>query len=118
MHDIAIILPAFNEELTIGDTIEDFYNELPNSHFVVIDNGSTDGTNLAARSAISRLGLSGEVFLELRRGKAMAVRTAFSLVDAQISNTSVNRKIASLKSYYKFLLKTKQIVISPLLKHK
>ena len=40
-----------------------------------------------------------------------------SLVDAQISNTSVNRKISSLKSYYKFLLKTKQIAISPLLKH-
>jgi len=41
-----------------------------------------------------------------------------TLVDAQISNTSVNRKIASLKSYYKFLLKSKQIAISPLLKHK
>ena len=41
-----------------------------------------------------------------------------TLVDAKISNTSVNRKISSLKSYYKFLLKTKQIVISPLLKHK
>ena len=41
-----------------------------------------------------------------------------TLVDAQISNTSVNRKISSLKSYYNFLLKTKQIAISPLLKHK
>ena len=41
-----------------------------------------------------------------------------SLVDASISNVSVNRKIASLKSYYKFLLKTKQIEVSPLLKHK
>ena len=41
-----------------------------------------------------------------------------SLVDADISNTSVNRKIASLKSYFKFLLKTKQIDVSPLLKHK
>ena len=41
-----------------------------------------------------------------------------SLVDNEISNTSVNRKIASLKSYYKFLLKTKQIEASPLLKHK
>ena len=41
-----------------------------------------------------------------------------TLVDSQISNTSVNRKISSLKSYYKFLLKTKQIAISPLLKHK
>lgn len=41
-----------------------------------------------------------------------------SLVDAELSNTSVNRKIASLKSFYKFLLKTKQIELNPLLKHK
>jgi len=41
-----------------------------------------------------------------------------SLVDDSISNVSVNRKIASLKAFYKFLLKTKQIQVSPLLKHK
>ena len=41
-----------------------------------------------------------------------------SLVDDDISNTSVNRKIASLKAFYKFLLKIKQIEVSPLLKHK
>ena len=41
-----------------------------------------------------------------------------SLVDDDISNVSVNRKIASLKAYYKFLLKIKQIEVSPLLKHK
>ena len=41
-----------------------------------------------------------------------------SLVDSGISNTSVNRKISSLKSFYKFLLKTKQVEYSPLLKHK
>jgi len=41
-----------------------------------------------------------------------------SLVDDGISNVSVNRKIASLKAFYKFLLKTKQIKVSPLLKHK
>lgn len=41
-----------------------------------------------------------------------------SLVDDNISNASVNRKIASLKAFYKFLLKTKQIEVSPLLKHK
>lgn len=41
-----------------------------------------------------------------------------SLVDAGISNTSVNRKISSLKSFYKFLLKIKRIQLSPLLKHK
>ena len=41
-----------------------------------------------------------------------------SLSDDGISNTSINRKVASLKSFYKFLLKTKQIDTSPLLKHK
>jgi len=41
-----------------------------------------------------------------------------ALVDSGIANSSVNRKIASLKSFYKFLLKTKQIECSPLLKHK
>jgi integrase/recombinase XerC len=35
-----------------------------------------------------------------------------------MSNVSVNRKIASLKAFYKFLLKIKQIEVSPLLKHK
>lgn len=41
-----------------------------------------------------------------------------SLVNGGLSNVTVNRKIASLKAFYKFLLKTKQIEVSPLLKHK
>jgi integrase/recombinase XerC len=41
-----------------------------------------------------------------------------SLVDDNLSNVTVNRKIASLKAFYKFLLKTKQIEVSPLIKHK
>ena len=41
-----------------------------------------------------------------------------SLINAGLSNTSVNRKMASLKAFYKFLLKTKQLETSPLLKHK
>ena len=41
-----------------------------------------------------------------------------SLVDGGISNASINRKIASLKAYYKFLLKIKQVQTSPLLQHK
>lgn len=41
-----------------------------------------------------------------------------SLVDAGIGNASVNRKVSSLKAYYKFLLKIKQIQVNPLLKHK
>ena len=41
-----------------------------------------------------------------------------SLVDKNISNRSINRKMSSLKTYYKFLLKTSQIEINPLAKHK
>lgn len=41
-----------------------------------------------------------------------------SLVDHNISNVSVNRKMASLKAFYRFLLKTKQIEVNPMLKHK
>lgn len=40
------------------------------------------------------------------------------LVEDGISNTSVNRKIASLKSFYKFLLRSKQIKSNPLQRHK
>lgn len=40
------------------------------------------------------------------------------LVESGLSNKSVNRKISSLKSFYKFLLKIKEIKINPLLKHK
>jgi integrase/recombinase XerC len=40
-----------------------------------------------------------------------------SLVDSGVANRSINRKISSLKSYYNFLLKTKQIDQSPLRKH-
>ena len=41
-----------------------------------------------------------------------------NLVDSGVSNSSINRKISSLRSFYKFLLKTKQIEISPLAKHR
>ena len=41
-----------------------------------------------------------------------------SLVDLEISNRTINRKISSLKSFYKFLQKTKQIEGNPLSKHK
>ena len=41
-----------------------------------------------------------------------------SLVDDGISTTTINRKISSLKAFYKFLLKTGQLEVSPLLKHK
>ena len=40
------------------------------------------------------------------------------LIEQNISTNSVNRKISALKSFYKFLLKVKQISVNPLLKHK
>jgi integrase/recombinase XerC len=40
------------------------------------------------------------------------------LVDGKISNRTINRKVSSLKSFYKFLQKTKQIKINPLSKHR
>ncbi len=41
-----------------------------------------------------------------------------SLSEDGIGNATINRKITALKCYYKFLLKTEQIALSPLLKHK
>jgi len=40
------------------------------------------------------------------------------LVNSGLSNRSINRKIASLKAYYKFLLRTEQIAVNPLAAHK
>ncbi|WP_341222295.1 tyrosine-type recombinase/integrase [Polaribacter atrinae] len=40
------------------------------------------------------------------------------LVDTQISNRTINRKVSSLKSFYKFLQKTKRIDLNPLSKHR
>lgn len=41
-----------------------------------------------------------------------------TLVHANTSNRTINRKISSLKSFYKFLQKTKEIDSNPLAKHK
>ena len=40
------------------------------------------------------------------------------LVEAKISNRSINRKVSALNSYYKFLLKIGDIEVNPLVKHK
>ena len=40
------------------------------------------------------------------------------LVDSKLSNKTVNRKVSSLKSFYKFLQKSDQIDVNPLSKHK
>lgn len=40
------------------------------------------------------------------------------LVEQGLSNNSINRKASSIKAYYRFLQKTKQIAVSPLAKHR
>ncbi|MDD2768533.1 MAG: glycosyltransferase family 2 protein [Methylococcus sp.] len=82
---ISVILPAYNEEQTIAQTIEDFYSELPEASIWVINNGSNDATEQIARETQSRLGCSGGgVINERRPGKGNAVRRAFLDIDADI----------------------------------
>lgn len=39
-----MIIPCYNEALTIGKVVEDFRRELPEASVYVYDNNSTDGT--------------------------------------------------------------------------
>ena len=41
-----------------------------------------------------------------------------SLVNLGVENVTINRKISSLKTFYKFLQKTEEITVNPLAKHK
>jgi glycosyltransferase involved in cell wall biosynthesis len=81
---IAIILPAYNEELTIGPTIEAFWRAIPNAEIVIINNNSTDATEKIACDTLSSLKARGKVINEYRQGKGNAVRRAFSDIDADI----------------------------------
>ena len=81
---IAIILPAYNEELTIVDTMKDFFNVCPEAEIYVIDNASKDRTYELARVAYQELGCKGRLMEESRKGKAAAVRKAFMEIDADV----------------------------------
>jgi glycosyltransferase involved in cell wall biosynthesis len=81
---IAIILPAYNEELTIVDTMKDFFSVCPDAEIYVVDNASKDRTNELARAAYLELGCKGRLLEEPRKGKAAAVRKAFFEIDADI----------------------------------
>jgi glycosyltransferase involved in cell wall biosynthesis len=82
--DIAVILPAYNEELTIAATIEAFHHELPYANILVINNNSSDDTGKIARATLERLGARGRVIDESRQGKGNAVRRAFRDVEADV----------------------------------
>lgn len=84
MNNIAIILPAYNEELTIEDTIIDFHNELPNANIVVIDNNSSDDTSKIVKMVFDKYKIEGQLLFEARQGKGNAVRYAFKKINADI----------------------------------
>lgn len=74
--EIAVIIPCYNEALTIGKVIDDFCRELPEASVYVYDNNSTDGTADIARSR------GVVVRLEPRQGKGNVCRQMFRDIDA------------------------------------
>ncbi|HEX5240913.1 MAG TPA: glycosyltransferase family 2 protein [Candidatus Limnocylindrales bacterium] len=81
---VAIILPAYNEELTVAATIREFRAAIPEAAIVVVDNNSRDGTGQAARAVFGEIGGDTRLIREPRQGKGLAVRRAFSQVVADV----------------------------------
>jgi glycosyltransferase involved in cell wall biosynthesis len=73
---IAVLLPAYNEEVTIVKVIEDYRRVLPHADIYVYDNNSKDKTNQLAREA------GAIVRFEPRQGKGNVVRSMFREIDA------------------------------------
>ena len=81
---IAVILPAYNEEQTIGDTLRAFHRELPEAALYVVDNNSSDRTAVISGDTLRELGARGETIGEPRRGKGNALRCAFQKIEADL----------------------------------
>jgi len=84
MKNIAIVLPAFNEELTIKETILDFYKELPSSKIVVVNNNSTDNTQSIVLETFEKHQIDGVLLNENKQGKGNAIRKAFKEIEADV----------------------------------
>lgn len=82
--DIAVILPAYNESQTIEGTIQQFHEELPDAHFVVIDNNSSDDTGSIVHKVFTEQDINGTLLFEGRQGKGNAIRKAFTEIEADI----------------------------------
>lgn len=76
MNKIAVLIPCYNEEKTIGKVVSDYHQVLPSANIYVYDNNSTDNTVLIAqqRGAIIRQ--------EYRQGKGNVIRSMFRDIDA------------------------------------
>lgn len=81
---VAVVLPAYNEEITIEATIRAFHAALPDAAIWVVNNCSSDATEAIARATLRSIGCAGGVIGELRKGKGNAVRRAFLEIDADI----------------------------------
>lgn len=75
---VAVIIPCYNEEVTIARVIKDFRDAMPTSVIYVYDNNSKDNTSKIAAEA------GAIVKLETRQGKGFAIRRAFSDIDADV----------------------------------
>jgi glycosyltransferase involved in cell wall biosynthesis len=75
---LAVILPCFNEESAIAQTVHAFRRALPTATIYVYDNASTDATARVARDA------GAVVRTEPRRGKGNVLRRAFADVDSDL----------------------------------
>lgn len=75
---IAILIPCYNEELTIEKVIKDFKRELPECEIYVYDNNSKDKTFEIAKQN------GAIVKKEYRQGKGNVVRSMFMDIDADI----------------------------------
>ncbi|MDP9499984.1 glycosyltransferase family 2 protein [Bisgaard Taxon 45] len=75
---IAILIPCYNEEHSIEDTVLSFSKALPEAKIYVYDNNSTDRTLEIAKT------LSCEVRTETQQGKGAVVRRMFADIEADI----------------------------------
>jgi glycosyltransferase involved in cell wall biosynthesis len=75
---IAVLIPCYNEELTIAAVIAGFRAQLPDATIYVFDNNSTDRTAEIARCA------GVVVVAEPRQGKGFVVQSMFRRVEADV----------------------------------
>lgn len=75
---IAILIPCYNEELTVAGVIADFHEQLPHATIYVFDNNSTDRTAEIARRA------GAVVLQERRQGKGFVVQSMFRMIEADV----------------------------------
>ena len=78
MEKIAVLIPCYNEELTVEKVVSDFRKELPNADIYVYDNNSKDKTAALASAA------GAIVRKETAQGKGNVVRTMFKDIDADV----------------------------------